>query len=441
MLRSLFANGIYSWLDLTLIGWTLGLVRLGACALTVKGTLRDKAASALASERFLFGDWAAGARNAIGGWLFLTAVVLLQFDMFFMNSLVREKGYGWHSFLAPKLEVIYFAAIVLKLVFFTRYSGWQLGVGWCFFFVSRWVYINNHEYWVITGILFALAAKDAPLRRTLKAGLAVSAASFLAVTMGSTIGLVDTLCVDVPGGLIRSRDSFGYGWYNLTGAILLGLCIMYLCWRQVKNLKWFDFALFIAALVFCDQGPDSRAATVCIALLLVLAVLLRFFPALARPALVRVLVSAAPAAAFAASLLGGTLYSADSGFWTRLDTLFTGRLSFANEALTQTRVAIAGQQLAGQNFLIDNLYVSQWISGGPVMSLLLWGAVTVLLWKLMKKGAVTESACLVVMLAHAFMEGHLIWPCLNVGLGRLPCALYLLPVDRTPSFAPEEKRI
>ena len=147
MLRSLFANGIYSWLDLTLIGWTLGLVWLGACALTVKGTLRDKAASALTSERFLFGDWAAGARNAIGGWLFLAAVVLLQFNMFFMNSLVREKGYGWHSFLAPKLEVIYFAAIVLKLVFFTRYSGWQLGVGWCFFFVSRWVYINNHNFW------------------------------------------------------------------------------------------------------------------------------------------------------------------------------------------------------------------------------------------------------------------------------------------------------
>ena len=438
MFRSLFANGIYSWLDLTLIGWTLGLVWLGACALTVKGTLRDKAASALASERFLFGDWAAGARNAIGGWLFLAAVVLLQFDMFFMNSLVREKGYGWHSFLAPKLEVIYFAAIVLKLVFFTRYSGLQLGVGWCFFFVSRWVYINNHEFWVITGILFALAAKDAPLRRTLKAGLAVSAASFLAVMLGSMISWMPTLTIM---GDTRPRDSFGYGWFNLTGAILLGLCIMYLCWRQVKNLKWFDFALLIAALVFCDQGPDSRAATVCIALLLILAVILRLFPALARPAWARVLVSAAPAAAFAASLLGGLLYSADSGFWTRLDGLFTGRLSLANEALTQAPVAIAGQQLLENDFLVDNFYAAQWIYGGPVMSLLLWGAVTVLLWKLMKKGAVTESACLVVMLAHTFMEGHFIWPCINVCLWLLPCVLYLLPESRTPSFAAEEKRI
>lgn len=438
MLRSLFANGIFSWLDLVLLGWTLGLVWLGGCALAHKGRFADKVRYGLQNERFLFGGWAAETRYAIGGWLFLAAVVLLQFDMFFMNSLVREKGYAWHSFLAPKLEVIYFVAIVLKLVFFTRYSGWQLGVGWCFFFVSRWVYINNHEYWFITGILFALAAKDVPLRRTLKAGLAVSTACFFAVALTSVAGWIPTLTIM---GDTRPRDSFGYGWYNLTGAILLGLCVMYLCWRQVKKLKWFDFVLLAAALVFCDQGPDSRAATVCIALLLVLAVILRLFPALARPAWARVLVSAAPAAAFAASLLGGLLYSADSGFWTRLDGLFTGRLSLANEALTQAPVAIAGQQLLGEDFLVDNLYASLWIYSGPVMSLLLWGAVTLLLWKLMKKGAVTESACLVVMLAHAFMEGHFIWPCINVCLWLLPCALYLLPSERTPSFAPEENRI
>ena len=438
MLRSLFVNGIFSWLDLILLGWTLGLVWLGGFTLAHKGNFTDKVRYGLKNERFLFGGWAAEARYTIGGWLFLAAVALLQFDMFFMNSLVRERGYAWHSFLAPKLEVIYFVAIVLKLVFFTRYSGWQLGVGWCFFFVSRWVFINDHDFWVITGILFALAAKDVPLRRTLKASLAVSTASVLSTVSIYLLGWIDT--VEYTGSAGRLRNSFGYGWYNLTGAILLGLCVMYLCWRQVKKLRWFDFTLLVAALVFCDQGPDSRAATVCIALLLVLTVILRFFPAMARPFWVRVLVSAAPAVAFAFSLLGGLFYSADSRLWIRLDGLFTGRLSLANEALTQAPVAIAGQQLLGEDFLVDNFYVAQWIYAGPVMSLLLWGAVTLLLWKLMKKGAVTESACLVVMLAHSFMEGHFIWPCINVCLWLLPCALYLLPQNRTPSVAPEEKQ-
>lgn len=428
----LFTTGIYGYLDLVLIGWTLGLLWLGGCALLTKGGWKDKLHAALTDERLLFGGWGGETRVQIGSWLFVVAMALLQFDMFFMNSLIREAGYAWHIVLASRLESIYFVAIVLKLVFFTRYSGWQLGVGWCFFFVSRWVYINNHNYWLITGILFALAAKDAPLRRTLKAGLAVSAASFLAVTAGAAAGWIPTLNVM---GDLRPRNSFGYGWFNLTGAILLGVCVMYLCWRQAKNFKWFDFALFAAAIVFCDQGPDSRAATVCIALLVVLAALVRFAPNAARPAWVRWLVSAVPVTAFAASLLGGMLYRADNGFWVRLDALFTGRLRLANEALNQAPFAIAGQQLLGEDFLVDNFYAAQWIYSGPVMSLLLWGAVAVLMWKLMKKGAFTESACMLVMLAHAFMEGHFAWPCINVCLWLLPCALYLLPQDRTPDFA------
>ncbi|WP_143402979.1 hypothetical protein [Gemmiger sp. An120] len=424
-------------MDLILCVWTLGGVWLVIRALTVRGTLQDKAADLLKTERFLFGGWAAEIRRAAGGWLFLAAVVLLQFDVFFMSSLVREQGYAWYSFLAPKLEVVYFAAIFFKLTLFTRYSGWQWGAGWCFFFVSRWVFINNHSYWFILGILFALAAKDAPLRRTLKAGLAVSAASFLTVVLGAAAGLIPMLSDVWENG--RSRYSFGYGWYTLTGAVLLGLCLMYVCWRQVKNLRWFDFVLLAAAAVFSDQGPDSRCATVCIVLVLVLSLLLRFAPAVAKPQWVRVLVSVAPAAVFLVSLLSGWLYDPAIPFWEKLNELFTGRLDLAHQALTGSHIAIAGQQLLEENFVVDNFYVAQWIYSGPVMSLLLWGAVTVLLWRLLKKGAVTESVCLVAMLAQAFMDVHFCWPCINVCLWLLPCVLYLLPAERTPSFAAEDE--
>lgn len=181
----------------------------------------------------------------------------------------------------------------------------------------RWVFLNNGQFWTVAGMMFFLAAKDVRLRQVLKTGLAVSAASFLAVVVASKLGWISSVVYAGEAG--RQRNSFGYGWYNLTGAILLAICIMYICWRQAKNLKWFDFALLAAALVFCDQGPDSRAATVCIALLILLVAVLRFAPSLAKPVWVWGLVSAAPAAAFAASLLSGLLYRADSGFWTRLD--------------------------------------------------------------------------------------------------------------------------
>ena len=427
---SLFTTGIYGYLDLVLIGWALGLVWLAGRALLKKVPFAQKVRSGLGEEVYLFGNWAAPQREEIGGWLFLVSMALLQFDMFFMNSYVRESGAGWYAFLAPKLEIVYFWLIIVKMVFFTRYSGLQLGAGFCFLFVFHWVFLNNGHFWPVVGMLYFLAAKDIRLRRTLKVCLAVSAASFFAVVFSASMGWIKTI-QDI--GDIRPRDSFGYGWFNLTGAILLAVCIMYVCWRQVNKLKWFDFALLAAAMVFCDRGPDSRAAAICIALLIVLAALLRFLPGVARPVWVRVVVSAAPAMAFAVSLLGGWLYKADSPVWVKLDILLSNRLSYTSQALVQSSIAIAGQRLTDSGFLVDNFYVNLWIYGGPVESLLFWG--------LLKKGALTESACLVVLLAHAVMETHFAWPCINVVLWLLPCVLYLLPEERTSSFAPKEKQI
>lgn len=124
-------------------------------------------------------------------------------------------------------------------------------------------------------LFYMLAAKDAPLRRTLKAGLVTSCASFLAVVLASSAGWIGTLSELWDDG--RMRNSFGYGWYNLTGVIVLALCLMYVCLRQVRNLKWFDFIVLAAALVFCNEGPASRAAVVCLALLIALTLLLRFY--------------------------------------------------------------------------------------------------------------------------------------------------------------------
>ncbi len=435
-----FASGMYGRLDTLLAGWALGLCWLAGLAAVKGGTLREKAVRFWRGEEFLFGGWGGEARAEAGSWLFLIAVVALQLDTFFFNSLLRESAADVCSVFAAINDVVYCWALVLKMVLFTRYSGRQLGAGFCFFFVLRWVYLNNHVYWMILGVLFLLAAKDVRLRRTLKAALAASAVSFAAVALGSIAGWVPTLRTEDFQGSGRMRDSFGYGWYNTTGAVLLALCLMYLCWRQVKNLRWYDFGVLCAVLAFCHLGPNSRAATVCIALLLVLAVVLRFWPGIARPAAVRGLAAAVPLLAFGVSMLGSWFYDPENPVIHAIDILLGGRMRLGNEVLTQTHLAIAGQGLWNEGFIVDNYYVYLWVYGGPVASLLIWGAVALLLWRLLKKGAVTESACLLAMLAHAMMEGHFIWPCINVTLWLLPVAVYLLPQARTPDFAPLPRR-
>lgn len=430
-----FTNGIFSVMDVLLAGWSLGLLWLAGCAARLQGGVRQKLTGFLQQEKYLFGNWGGEFRGRAGAWMFLSGVVATQITAFFLNSLVRENAGTWYTLLLQAMEFLYLWVLLLKIVFFTRYSGRQLVVGFCFFFVFRWVFINNHAFWMGLGLLCILAAKDADLRRTVKVGLIASILCFVAVAGSSIVGWIPTLRTGAIESNSRVRDSFGYGWYNMTGAVLLTICLMYLCWRQIRNLKWFDFVLLGSVLVFCNHGPDSRAATTCIALLILLAVVLRLWPQVIQPVWIRSLVAAIPAVAFLVSLLGSWLYEDDNPVLYAINTLLSGRLLLGQQALQETSIAIAGQGLWDKNFIVDNYYVYLWIYGGPVASLLLWGAVTLLLWRLMMKGAAAESICLVVMLAHATMESHFIWPCINVCLWLLPCVVYLLLQERTPDFA------
>ena len=105
---SLFTTGIYGYLDFVLIGLTLGLVWLAVRALvTAMGCFALKVRAGLSEEVFLFGGGGGDMRAAVGGWMFLLSVVLLQFDMFFMNSLVRELDLPWYGFLASWLIIAY----------------------------------------------------------------------------------------------------------------------------------------------------------------------------------------------------------------------------------------------------------------------------------------------------------------------------------------------
>ena len=127
---SIFTNGVYGILDILLVGWALGLLWLAGCAVRLPGDLSQKAVGFLSEEKYLFGGWGGELRGKIGGWLFLIAVLALQFATFFLNSLVRETAGAWYGPLTQAVELLYLWAILLKMLLFTRYSApaasWQL---------------------------------------------------------------------------------------------------------------------------------------------------------------------------------------------------------------------------------------------------------------------------------------------------------------------------
>lgn len=422
-MHSFVIDCLYGYANLAVLGLALGCVWYGWCS------LRQPMAAPwfslgrqLTVPRLLFGDWLAGPRQTLVPWLFAVAAAVYQFEIFFVNSLYRDRLTWLFEYGTMALDHLVALCLLAKLLLCTRYDGRQLAAAFCALFVFRWVFMNNHDKWMMMAVLFALAAKDVPLRRALKGAFAVGALSVGVVAISSLAGVIDTV---QELGTGRYRNSFGYGWYNFFGACLLGLALMYVCLRGAKRLKWFDFALLAALTLLCNFGPDSRAATLCLALLMAGLLAARFLPGVLRVLPVRILLTAVPLLAFAASMGLALVWDPGNPVLARLDGLLSTRISLGWQGLSTMPFAIAGQ-MPGAEMLVDNAYLHYWIVAGPVASALLWLGFALLVWRLLGAGLATEAVCCLVMLCHATMETHVLWACVNVTIWLL-CGVVFWP--------------
>ena len=193
MLETFLNDPLYLQVDIALLGMLLGAAVSALLAFQRAGSFAGGIRRFWGAEELLFGGWAPRPRLAAGPGLFVIAAALLQFGVFFGNSLIREVWPGTIAAMALVIDHLYGAALVCKLLLASRYSGKQLAVAWPVFFVLRWVFMNNHNKWFMLGVLFLLAAKDVPLRRPLKVCLAVGAASLAVVMTGAALGWIPTL--------------------------------------------------------------------------------------------------------------------------------------------------------------------------------------------------------------------------------------------------------
>lgn len=418
--------------NVLLLGAALGGTLNLGLALAGPAESRTQRLKALWSEeRWLFGGWGGGLRSEAGGWLFLAAVAIFQYQAVFTNSLIRTVTPVFHEWWGMVLDTVVWCLLGTKILLCTKVSFKQLVSAGAVFFILRWVFLNCHNLWFIMSVCVMLAAKDVPLRRVLKVCFAVTVVSIATVNLLAVAKLIPTVLME---GGARPRNSFGYGWPNLLGAYVLGAALMYVCLRQ-KRFKWYDFGLVLALAFYMDRGPDSRAATVCLLLLTVLLAVLRLWPALFRQVWLRWVLAAAPFLAFAASYWMQWAYDPANPLLYKLNEMLSGRLRLGHEAIGLVPARILGQMPAVE-IIVDNFYLNWWLIGGPIASLLLWLGFSVLLFRLLKNGHPAEAVCCLVMLAHGFMEQHVIWSCVNITIWLLCGVVYLLPDGRFPSFAP-----
>lgn len=432
-MQNFFQDPIYSHSNLILLFWSLGIAGNVLLSLCKSKNLKAAVSVFWNEERLLYGDWAANQRIEIGAKLFLIAAIVIQIITFFLNSLVRE---NWpQATLLFKLmgQHILGACLVLKIVLCSRYSGKQLFFAWPAYFVLRWSFMNNHSYWIMMATLCIFAAKDIPLKKTLQKCLWTSFGSVMLVFLGVAVQIIPIGQLVMEDG--RVRYGIGYGSPNLLGAYLLGMLVMYACYRGVKKLNWWDLLLFGAVALFCDWVPKSRGASIAILALTIGLCVAKCFPKLFEYTPVQILAALSPAAVFGMSYWMHAGYSTDNPLFVWLNSMLTGRLALGSNAMYQFPVKIMGQMVPEESAaFVDNIHVFFWLAAGPIASVLLWGAFGVLIWKLIKKGAITEVVCIGAFLAHSLVDRQILWPSVNVLLWLLAAVFYWTPCKQFPTF-------
>ena len=206
--------------------------------------------------------------------LFCLGLALYEFTVVFCNSMAREQWPWVQARLAPVLDVVMYLAFFGKILLGTRYSWRSLGLAGALYFIARWVYFNGQNIWFLGLAVVLLAAKDVPLRRSMRAFLASGLPALALVEVLHFAGLIAPGATSERDGSFRLL--FGYGHPNTFGGVVLGLVLAWVLLR-LGRLRWLELAAIAAVGVFLLAGPASRSAALCALLLAALLALAKRF--------------------------------------------------------------------------------------------------------------------------------------------------------------------
>lgn len=404
---------MFFYANLLLLGLFAGVLCLGISGL-VRKTPLPAMLSPKGEERLLFGSWGSGWRETLGQVCFLTGMGAHLFQIAFLHSQLTRNYPQPVGLLDELLDVVLGVCILYKILLGTRYNLYQLGFGFCVYFVFRWVHFNSHNPFFIISVFLVMAAKDVPFRRSLKLFLAVSGGSTLFIMLSSLVGflgLTPTHTIEYWYGT-TTGVTLGYTHWNAAGGLLLGTAMAWALLRE-KRLFWGDYLGLAALGALTFRVIDSKTTGLLIFGVLLCCLVARLLPKLGgwKP-LPWLGAGFSALLAFVSGVGIQILYSVidftpEMSQWPpllqKLDALFTGRLFMMMVALRDFDVKIAGQMLPGYP-PVDNCYLNVMLNQGPVAFALLWTGAVAAVWQLFREKKLLPGMMLVVALVYALME-------------------------------------
>lgn len=410
---------MFIYANILLLGLFAGVLYLGGTGLARRVPL-PALLSPAGEERLLFGGWGGKWRERLGMACFLLGLGAHLFQIAFLHSQLIRLYPDTVGFLDEALDVVLGLCILFKILLGTRYNLYQLGFGFGVYFVLRWVHFNSHNLFFIVAVFLVMAAKDVPLRKSLKLFLAVSGGSTAFIMLSSTVGFLGLRTYIEQfydyGGYYKAT-TLGYTHWNAAGGLLLGAAMGWALLRQ-ERMSWADYLAIAAAGALTFKVIDSKTSGLLIFGVLLCCLAARFLPRLkgwrALPWLgAGFSALLALASGVGVQLLYGEIHrDPETGisvvtWWPpllrKIDDLLTGRLYLMMVALRDFQVKIAGQMLPDYP-PIDNCYLNSMLAQGPVAFALLWAGACAAVFQLLRARKLLPGLMLLVALVYALME-------------------------------------
>lgn len=338
------------------------------------------------------------------------------------------------AFLITSTYTDYFSNHLLHTLMF---AGLALVLLKIFLFDVKWLAIDaivlilllitwrtSKEFSLFSMGIFVLGARNVDFKRIIKIYFYVG------------MLLLAFVVISAMGGLIRNlvyrrdmtnivRQSFGIAYPTDFAAHVLYLILAY-AYLKFGKIKWYDYAVFLAAAVFLVKFSDARLSAY--AIILSIPVLWIGQRAQTDHLLSRFIASfywTVPILLAYLVIIASYFFTPSNKTLTKVNNASSGRLFLGHKAISEYGFSMFGKQIiehgwGGANglkmsqnapanyFFVDSSFLRMTILYGIIMAIIILLAMTKISWESFQKGSFALASIIVIVSVSAMVEQRLL---------------------------------
>lgn len=274
--------------------------------------------------------------------------------------------------------------------------------------------------------LFILGSRNTSRKKVVETVMWAHLISFVVVVGMCVFGKIDNRTFNATTDITRIRHSYGFTHPNLMGITILIVCIC-LLYLHFDKFKVKDYLVFAVAEYILYTVCYSRTSAALLIIMLVLTWFSKLIIAGRIKYILNPILWGTICVSVTASIYCAICYNPRNVFMFLLDTIFSKRLSFANNYLNEYGFSILGQEIEQISSLeasalgvtakiLDNAYMHIFINYGLIIGIILFFGYTKLVARSIRTNDYKTIICICIFFIWGVSEKYLYMPSYNFTL-------------------------